>query len=175
MFVFLRWILYRETLFTCVLLYELRPRLCNSKQIVKQHRSKSWATLTDEREKEETESRWFKESWRISCSEWVWNKITGYFRESFLFKLSMTELWIIRPHYLHPGLYSSCQRLTHVLCTSLQVQTKIICKFYLMYNLKIPLRPSQPAASLTLPRLFWVPYSVWINGHCLKVCLCGLF
>ena len=45
----------------------------------------------------------------------------------------------------------------------------------LMYNLKILLLFSrQPAVSLTLSHLFWVPFSAWINGHCLTMCLCAV-
>lgn len=48
-FVLLRQILYREALFTCVLLYVVWQYLCNSKQMGKPHWSKSSAGLTDER------------------------------------------------------------------------------------------------------------------------------
>lgn len=57
-------------------------------------------------------------------------------------------------------------------------EKKSICRFFIIYNLKIPFphrQPaSQPAAFLTLSRLFSVPSSVWINGHCLTLCLCGV-
>lgn len=84
--------------------------------------------------------------------------------------------WTIRHHSQCSGLTSSGRTDTCTLHPSSRAKgKKIICEFLLMYNLKI-LFPSrrQPAAFLTLSRLFWVPSSVWINGHCLTTCLCGL-
>lgn len=104
---------------------------------------------------EETEGSSFnKNHEKISCREWAWNKITGYFRKSLLFKLSVIELWILRPHYLYPDLNSSSQADTHVLYSATKKSSVSFCSWII---LRFLLLPSQPAASLTLSCLFWVP------------------
>lgn len=93
-----------------------------------------------------------------SCSNWVW----------------LNFFWEKAPLYSELCALASppAARLTLTYFAPLfKCKQKLIGKFSLMYNLTILL----PAASLTLSRLFWVPYSVWINGHCLTGCLCGLF
>lgn len=155
---FVRWILYRETLLStaCALVCSLAMFVRVKVNGTGEHSR----TLTDKRE----------EKTFTSVRQWLteWNKCPGCLRGFSSFRLSMVEL-----HEAPPSPQGAAIQTTHVLCTFLQVQIKFLCKVFAHHVYFKGSSPAPPANSLASPCHAWAPYSVWINGHCLPVCLCG--
>lgn len=103
-------------------------------------------------------------------------KCPGYLRgssSSSSYRLSMVELHEAPPSEPWPHLKEQQARHTWTLyffSSASDISLYIFAHAYF----KGSSCARRPAASLTLSRLFGAPYSVWINGHCLLVCVCGV-
>ena len=139
-FVFLRWILYSETLFTCVLLYVARPCLRNTKQIEKEHQRKFLY------------SNWWERQGGDGFTGIIQSKPLSLVRDctgSLLFKLHLN----IEPRSSILRISTSPSGWNP--CTSLQLQRKLVWVFVHIW-FDVSSSPPHP----TLSRLFWAPYSV---------------